>query len=199
MPSIVDGKFVIVGEYLGDEMEYVAEDSTKIYEQDGKLYAAITGNLKVNARRRTLNIKPARIPKRPFITRGDLIIGRVDYVRKFTVGVRIFKVNNYFIFDNSNLYGNIHVSNVSKQYIEKIDDAFKKTDIVRAKILRNEGLEYEMVTDSPFLGVILADCPVCGTTLVKKGRDFLECPYCGYESRRKLSNDYGRPRDRINI
>ncbi|MHA1871244.1 MAG: hypothetical protein ACTSXF_09860, partial [Promethearchaeota archaeon] len=145
MPSIVDGKFVIVGEYLGDEMEYVAEDSTKIYEQDGKLYAAITGNLKVNARRRTLNIKPARIPKRPFITRGDLIIGRVDYVRKFTVGVRIFKVNNYFIFDNSNLYGNIHVSNVSKQYIEKIDDAFKKTDIVRAKILRNEGLEYEMV------------------------------------------------------
>ena len=89
------------------------------------------------------------------------------------------------------MYGNIHVSKVSKQYIESLKEAFKKTDYVRAKVLKKVGTEYELTTEGSRLGVITADCTVCGTKLLRKGRNFLECPFCGKREKRKLANDFG--------
>ena len=139
MAAKIDGKFVTVGDYIGEEMEYIPVDSTKIYERNGKLYAAVTGIVRVNPLKRTVSIIESWKPKRKPIKPGDVVIGIVEIVRRFTVGVRIMAINGRYIFDNKTLYGNIHVSNVASSYIEKIADVFKKTDVVRARVLLQTG------------------------------------------------------------
>ena len=77
------------------------------------------------------------------------------------------------------------------KFIEKISDAFQITDIVRAKVIRQEQNEYSLSTVGKNLGVIHADCSICGTTLEKIGVDRLRCPRCGNIENRKLASDYG--------
>ncbi len=197
MSQSINGKFVNIGEYIGEEMEYMSENETIIHvSDDGKLYASINGIVKINPAKRTVTIVNNLVKKRGSINPGDYIIGRIGFERKFTVGLKILKSKDQILFER-NEYGNIHVSHVSTRYIEKLDDAFKKTDYVRAKVLSKVGKEYELTTEGSHLGVIHADCPTCGTTLEKKGRDFLECPFCGLRVRRKFADDYGQVEEQI--
>jgi len=96
-----------------------------------------------------------------------------------------------FILIVSSYFGNIHVSHISHKFIEKISDAFQITDIVRAKVIRQEQNEYRLSTVGKNFGVIHADCSICGTTLEKIGVDRLRCPRCGNVENRKLASDYG--------
>jgi len=41
------------------------------------------------------------------------------------------------------------------------------------------------------LGVIHADCSICGSTLEKIGQNRLKCARCGNTENRKLASDYG--------
>lgn len=190
MSNDLNGKFVTVGQYLGEEMEYVAEDSSKVYEQKGKLYSATNGTVKIDPLKRTVNIIPTQPKKRPEILPNDIVIGRVEFVRKFTVGLQLIKVGPKLLLDTL-IYGNIHVSNASKKYVEKLEDAYKKTDLVRARILKKVGMEYEMSTEGNNLGAISADCTICGTTMVRMGRNMVQCPFCGNKEQREMAQDYG--------
>jgi len=187
MTQGLNGKFVSIGDFVGEEMEYLSEDPTT-YEKNGKLYASTSGKIEINPNKRTITIKNGKIKKKE-IKIGDIVIGRVTMERKFTVGLRIYKIGDYFML-NPNKFANIHVSNVSKQYIERLGEAFKKTDIVRARVIGKVGKELELTTQSQKLGVISCDCTVCGTKLTRKGRNFLECPFCGKREKRKISSDY---------
>ena len=108
----------------------------------------------------------------------------------------VYKVGDRIQFD-SNYYGNVHVSNVSKQYVESLKEGFKLTDIIRAKVIKRVENEYELSTVGPRFGVISADCPICGTRLERKGRDLLNCPFCGKKEKRKLASDYGNIDEKI--
>lgn len=188
MTQSLNGKFVSVGDFVGEEMEYLSEDPTT-FEENGKLFASIPGIVEINPNKRTIKIKNS-LKKRIEIKIGDYVIGKVSMERKFTVGLRIYKVGNFFVL-KSNKFANVHVSNVSKQYIERLSEAFKKTDVVRARVIGKVGKEYELTTQGQKLGVISCDCTVCGTNLNRKGRDFLECPFCGKREKRKIASDYG--------
>ena len=194
MTQSLNGKFVSVGDFVGEEMEYLSEDPTT-FEQNGKLYASTPGIVEINPNKRTIRIKNST-SKRKEIKIGDYVIGRVTMERKFTVGLRIYKVGDSFVL-KSHKFANIHVSNVSKQYIERLGEAFKKTDIVRAKVIGQVGKEFELTTQGQKLGVISCDCTVCGSTLNRKGRDFLECPFCGKREKRKIASDFNSVQEKI--
>ena len=132
MTQSLNGKFVSVGDFVAEEMEYLSEDPTT-YEQNGKLYASTSGKIEINPNKRTITIKNG-LKKRIEIKIGDYVIGKVSMERKFTVGLRIYKVGNFFVL-KSHKFANVHVSNVSKQYIERLSEAFKKTDVVRARVI----------------------------------------------------------------
>lgn len=198
--SEIDGKIVIVGDFIASEMEYVSEDDYSVFEQDGNLYASINGIVKTNKSKRTIKITspPERKVEYRDFKRGDIVIGIIKFQRKFTVGLVLIKGGDRVILDGR-VYGNIHVSKVTKGFIDKIDNGFKKNDLVRAKVLYKEGKEYELATDNFSWGVISADCPHCGTELVRSGRDYVYCPFCGYKGKRKLANDFGNYVERVNM
>jgi exosome complex RNA-binding protein Csl4 len=188
MAQNLNGKLVTCGEFLADAEEYVAEDITLVFEEQGKLFASITGIVVINPLKRTITIKNEREAKQPAIKLGDIVIGRVEFERKFNVGLKIFKVNQRFIYD-ADINGNVHISNVSRDYVESLSAAYRMTDLVRGKVI-GVGKEYELSTNGPKLGVVHADCLMCGTRLARRGRNYLECPFCGKKENRVLANDY---------
>jgi len=187
--STKNNEIVITGQYLGVVEEYLP-DKQSTYVREGQIYATKTGIVHIDKNRRAIEIKSLQEGKRKTIEIGDIIIGTVRFLRLYSVGISFAAINNKIQFNNSYL-GNIHVSHISKRFIEKISDAFQITDIVRAKVIRQEENEYSLSTVGKDFGVIHADCGICGTVLEKIGQDKLRCSRCGNVENRKLASDYG--------
>lgn len=197
MTESAKNKFVVVGDFLGNIEEYLPVEDNTVYEDEGKLYAAVNGYIDINPLKRTIKVKRAQRRGRPKISEGDDVIAQVWMNRKFTVGVEICKVKDTILAD-SRFRANIHVSNVSRKYIERLDDAYRRTDWIRAKVIES-GIEYELTTEGHQYGVIFAQCTVCGTTLERRGKDFLQCTFCGKREQRKIASDYGNVREKMII
>jgi exosome complex component CSL4 len=190
MTEIKHGTFVMIGDCIGGAEEYAYEDDTRIHEQDGKLFASIPGIVAIDPLKRTINIEnPDPNIGQLEIKPGDIVVGQAEFMRKYTVGLKLYKVNDRLIYADS-IYANIHISKISNYYIEKVQEAFKKSDIIRARVIQQLGTEYELTTDGPDLGVLHADCTICGTKMEKKGHKNVVCPFCGNKGMRKLADDY---------
>ena len=187
--SAKNNDIVLTGQYLGVVEEYLP-DKLSTYVREGQIYATITGIVKIDKSRRAIEIMSHQDEDRKILKIGDIIIGTIRFLRLYSVGISFATINNKIHF-NSSYFGNIHVSHISKRFIEKISDAFQITDIVRAKVIRQEQNEYSLSTVGNSLGVIHADCSICGTTLEKIGVNRLRCPRCGNVENRKLASDYG--------
>ncbi len=190
MTEVKHGTFVMIGDFISGAEEYAYEDTIRIHEKNGKLFASIAGIVVIDPLKRTINIEnPDPNIGQHEIKAGDIVLGQAEFIRKFTVGIKIYKVNDRIIYSDS-IYGNIHISNMSNRYIEKVEEAFKKTDIIRAKVIEKFGNEYELSTDGPNLGVLTCSCTICGTKMEKRGQKNIECPFCGNKGIRKLANDF---------
>ncbi|MFX1287336.1 MAG: exosome complex RNA-binding protein Csl4 [Promethearchaeota archaeon] len=187
--SVKNNEIVLTGQYLGVVEEYLP-DKQSTYIKEGQIYATKTGIVKIDKDRRAIEILSHQEKDRKTVKIGDVIIGTILFLRLYSVGISFATINKKVQF-NSSYFGNIHVSHISKQFIEKISDAFQITDIVRAKVIRQEENEYSLSTAGKDLGVIHADCSICGTTLERIGQDKLRCSRCGNVENRKLANDYG--------
>ena len=187
--SAKNNEIVLTGQYLGVVEEYLP-DKQSTYVKEGQIFATKTGIVKIDKNRRAIEILGHQDENRKTIKIGDEIIGTIRFLRLYSVGISFATINKKIHF-NSSYFGNIHVSHISRRFIEKISDAFQITDIVRAKVIRQEENEYSLSTSGNDLGVIHADCSICGTTLEKIGQDRLRCSRCGNVENRKLANDYG--------
>lgn len=184
------GDIVKIGDELGFEEQFLgSQDST--YSENGNIYAAINGVLEINEKERIIHINAHNEEKRTIPKQGDLIIGEISMIRKNSVGVRLVSLNDKVIIRNGT-FANIHVSNVSKSYVDKLDSVFQKTDLVRAKVLSKFGKEWRIATDAPNLGVILSKCKYCGHDMDRKGRDQVKCPFCNHSERKKIASDYAK-------
>ncbi len=182
-------EIVLTGDYLGVVEEYLP-DKQSMFVKDGKIFATKSGMLSIDEKKRKLEISTHQEKDRKTIRIGDIIVGTVLFLRKFSVGINFYTINDKIHF-NSSYLGNIHVSQISNKYIEKIKDAFQITDIVRAKVTEESCNEYTLTTVGKDLGVIRADCVMCGTELEKIGYNKLKCSFCGNLEKRKISDDYG--------
>jgi exosome complex component CSL4 len=182
-------EIVLTGQYLGVVEEYLP-DKTSTYVRDGQIFATKAGIVSINEERRVIEIKSHQDQDRKTLKINDLVIGTIQFLRLYSVGISFATINNKVHF-NSSYFGNIHVSHISHQFIEKIADAFQITDIVRAKFIKQEQNEYSLSTVDNNLGVIHADCSICGTPLEKIGQNRLKCSRCGNTENRKLASDYG--------
>ena len=187
--SAKNNDIVLTGQYLGVVEEYLP-DKQSTYIREGQIYATITGIVKIDKNRRAIEIMSNQDEDRKILKIGDIIIGTIRFLRLYSVGISFATINNKIHF-NSSYFGNIHVSHISKRFIEKISDAFQITDIVRAKVIRQEENEFSLSTTGNNFGVIHADCSICGTTLEKIGPEKLRCTRCGNVENRKLASDYG--------
>ena len=184
-----DGDVIITGDYLGVVEEFLP-DKQSTYTKEGKIYATKTGLISIDNKAKKIEISTHQEKDRKIVKIGDTVIGVILFLRLYSVGVSFYTINKKIHF-NSNYFGNIHVSQISDKYVEKIHDAFQITDIVRARVVEQEYNEYKLSTTGKHLGVIYADCVICGNSLTKIGYNKLKCERCGNVETRKLANDYG--------
>jgi len=187
--SLDDEDIVLTGQYLGVVEEFLP-DKQSTFVKDGKIFATKTGMITVNNKERKIEISTHQEKDRKVVKIGDTVIGAILFLRLYSVGISFYTINKKIHF-NSNYFGNIHVSQISDKYVEKIHDAFQITDIVRARVVEQEYNEYKLSTTGKNLGVIYADCVICGNPLIKIGYNKLKCERCGNVESRKLANDYG--------
>jgi len=185
---IKPNEIVFAGQYLGVVEEYLP-DKNSTYIKDGNIYATKSGILSIDKNKREIEIKSHQDKDRKVVEVGDIVIGTILFLRQYSVGLDFQAINQKLHF-NSSYFGNIHVSQISNKYVEKIADAFQITDIVRAKVLEQEQNEYKLSTSGNNLGVIHADCSICGTPLESIGFNKLRCNRCGNLEFRKLASDY---------
>jgi len=193
--KVKDGDYAYIGQPLGVVEEYLP-DKNSTYSSEGIIYASKSGTVRIDLKRKKIFIEDYNEKHTPALIQGDIVIGIVGFVRKYSVGVNIEVVNNRIVY-NSNFFGNIHVSHVSKSYIEKVEDGFQKTDVIRAKVVSMRLNEIDLTTEDRDLGVIAADCSICGTPLQKIKKDLLKCPRCENIEKRKLATDYGSVENRL--
>jgi exosome complex component CSL4 len=185
-------EIVNIGELIGVVEQYVPGSGT--YEVNGKIYSQWFGNKRVNKQTLEVSVDPIKKKVLPVPAIGDVVIAEVIIGRKQTVTCSIFKLKDQFLFDTYN--GILHVSNMSRDYIQSADTGFKPTDIIRARVIDKNFTEYELSTRDPEYGVIYAECSSCGTKLRRDGNQ-LVCDLCGYPNPRKIAKDYGHVAERI--
>jgi len=186
--SVKNNDIVLTGQYIGVVEEFLP-DKQSTFISGGKIYASKTGLIDLNNKERKLEIKTHQEKDRKIVKIGDIIIGTVVFLRLYSVGLNIHTINRKVHF-NSTYLGNIHVSQISDRYVEKISEAFQLTDIIRAHVIDQNYNEYKLTTIGKDLGVIYADCIICGAPLNKIGFNKLKCENCGNIESRKLANDY---------
>ncbi|GAB4309297.1 MAG: exosome complex RNA-binding protein Csl4 [Promethearchaeota archaeon] len=192
--EIRDGDYVTVGEPIAVIEQFFGESGT--YESDGTIYASVAGIVSIDHDRKKIRVRN-EAARNVQANRGDRVVGVVTSIRTYSVGVAIYKIGTRMKFEP--VYGNVHVSKVDRRYVEKLEDAFVVGDVVRAKVLGMAFNEYDLTTEYRELGVIWAECSVCGQPLYRERHNSneLTCRFCGNRERRKLANDYMQAQEKI--
>jgi exosome complex component CSL4 len=185
--EIKSGDLVLPGQKIGVIEMYVPGQGT--YTKDGIIFSSIIGVFKVDSSHVVSVISKEKKPVMP--RNGDIVIGVVDMVRKQMAIANITNVRGFN--PTTDFEGMIHISQVSKNYLENLSDAFKTGDVIRAVVINDEITPYFLNTAAPHLGVILTYCSECGSFLQldKDGRN-LFCNNCKIIEKRKVARDYGQ-------
>jgi len=180
------GKLVVPGEELCVIEEFAPGDGA--YEKNGKVYSSRTGVALYDFITRKVQVlstydKMSLAPKV-----GLIVYGQVYTVHDEIANVKITEIEGHKKLSGT-FSGVLHVSQVSRSYIKKMDDAVKPGDIIRAKVLTSWN-PYQLTTRHSTLGVVLALCSKCGSLLWKSKSGKLVCKKCGNVEERKLSSKY---------
>jgi len=186
--TLKNNDIAITGQKLGVVEEFLP-DKQSTFVNDGQIYATKSGLIDIDSEKRKIKIKTLREEKRKIVKVGDVVIGTILFLRQYSVGMKFYTINRKIHFNSGN-FGNVHVSQISDRYVEKIQEAFQITDIIRARVIKQKYNEYDLSTSEKNLGVIYADCVICGTPLVKISYNKLRCERCGNQESRKIANDY---------
>ncbi len=195
--KVKNGDYASIGQRLGVVEEYLP-DKKSTYSDNGVIYATQSGIININIDKKKISIKKLNKEDHRTLEIGDIVIGIITYIRRYSVGIRIYVKNNKVQYSSGN-FGNVHVSQISKAYVEKVEDAFQKTDIIRAKVSKLRFNEVDLSTEGSDLGVISSDCSRCGAPLYKIKKDLLKCQVCENVEKRKLANDFGTVKTRLKL
>ncbi|MEA1984782.1 MAG: exosome complex RNA-binding protein Csl4 [Euryarchaeota archaeon] len=179
-------QFVLPGDIVGTTEEYKPGDGTYTVRSD--IHSILTGNAVVDQKRRTISVRPETgVP--PVVSKGDIVIGNVINVRESIALVEINTIKGYGerAILNPGIAA-IHISNVMDDYVKDLSQQFAPQDVVKAKVIDMSNMR--LTTAGKELGVMTADCPRCGVSMVVE-KDKLKCPECGRTENRKISSDYG--------
>lgn len=184
----MQNKFVIPGDFIGTSEEFIAGNGT--YEEKGSIFAAITGNVKINPKEREVIITPkTNVPPIPKV--GDVVIGRIVDLKNSVALVEIARIKGREEREIVNTdEGAIHISNVKTSYVNELSREFAVHDIIKAKVIDTRTMR--LSTADKQLGVVKALCTRCRTPLKRKeNSSTLVCSKCERVETRKISEDYG--------
>ncbi len=179
-------EMVFPGTRLAVTEEFLGGPGT--YSTENYIFASVTGHVVINLDHHEISVMPkAKMTPVPKV--GDTFIGGVVNLSRQMATISVGVINNVEIYPTYTLI--LHVSQVSREYIETADEVLRYGDAVRGKILDAKTIPLQGSLIGSQLGVIFAFCSLCGTRLNKIGRDRLKCPECSNIEKRKTTIDYG--------
>jgi len=180
--------FIYPGKFVGTAEEF--SPCPGLYEENGKLYSMITGELEIDAKTHTARITfKTRVPKlqgAKVITLGQV----ASVLEQFAIVDLIPAKSKIFEFIPTSVSAVLHISNVKKEYVNKLSEEIRTGDIVRVAIIEASPHLIRLTTNGKNLGVVKAYCSKCRHEL-KKTNNKLSCPRCGSIETRKIAVDYG--------
>lgn len=181
---------VLPGDLIGTSEEFMAGENA--YEQNGLIYAAATGRVKVDKKERRAGVEPTTdMP--PVPREGDIVVGRVTDIRGSVALVELARIKGHETREIAKPeQAAIHISNVKDAYVKDLEHEFGFHDIVKAKVIDVENMRLTTVGED--LGVLKAICPRDKTPMVREEdeKNKLHCPHCDRWYTRKISEDYGK-------
>lgn len=179
------GTTVLPGDEIATEEEYVADVGT--YVENGKIYASQVGELVLDDSESVAKVISQNPPN--VLKIGDIIYVTINDTRKtMATATAVAKEGTRRVISSSTV-ATLHVSKISPDYTESVDNEVRKLDLVRARVIDVDP-SLQITTKDPHLGVVHALCGRCKTPLVRKGKN-LRCPNCRHSQHRKLADDYG--------
>ena len=180
------GLFVVPGDDLGVIEEFTSGSGT--YVEGGTIHSKVTGRTLLDMLNKEVSVYPlvetATVPKV-----GDIVKGLVSDVKSKNAVLTIFQVGDKLLSGFFN--GALHISGVSRGYVDNMFNVCKAGDIMKAKVISTANRSFFLSTADNDLGVIYSLCSRCGNVLHTENRG-LGCSNCGNFERRKLSPDYGK-------
>jgi exosome complex component CSL4 len=175
---------VFPGEEVAVVEEFMAAEGT--YEDNGKVFAAVLGELELDHEEKTASVRP----KNPPITLkpGDIVFGEITDVRTSMAICEVISVEGEERSITGDTNGTVHVSKISSGYTSDVGKEFRPSDIIRAKVMQVKP-SIQLTTVPPHFGVVKALCRRCRGPLVKKGNS-LYCNSCERTEYRKYADDY---------
>ncbi|MCE4625593.1 MAG: exosome complex RNA-binding protein Csl4 [Desulfurococcales archaeon] len=194
-------KRVLPGEALAIVEEFDPGPGTYV-DESGYVRAAIPGIAVFDVNLKIVRIKPLRSPRLPRV--GAEVVATVTSVRHDVVFVDILGEVSLrgvprFLYEYSSIFpGAISIANISDEYVKDINDYYRPSDVILAKVVSNTA-PYHLSTKEPIYGVVYARCARCGHLLEPLNNRAMKCPRCGHVEKRKVSSLAGSKLLRINI
>ncbi|RLF50111.1 MAG: RNA-binding protein [Thermoplasmata archaeon] len=179
-----DEQYALPGDIIGTIEQFSPGKGT--YEMNGNIYSAIMGRVIVNRAKMEVWIKPFKTL--PVLKRGDIVYARVIGIREFGIVVRILKIEGINREICGDTEGYIHVSKISREFVDDPRKTMRIGDIIRASVIQGRPV-VQLTTSARHLGVVLALCTKCRRPLTRKGHR-LYCTRCRRYEDRKIASDY---------
>ncbi len=183
-----DGKFVTPGTALGFSEEFMPGEWA--YEEDGNIYAAVSGTIETDMKDRKINVVP-KVSTPPEIKDNDIVIGSIWDVKGQLAIVNILKVKGVDRGLPGNIRGAVHISKAREGYVSDLSREFSSGDIILAKVVEAHREPVELTTAAPELGVIKANCSRCGGAM-NPDKNGVKCRECKRTESRNMSTEYGK-------
>ncbi len=181
-------KFVTPGEPLGISEEFMP--GTWAYEEDGNIYAAVSGNVEIDMADRKINVVP-KVSTPPVIKDQDTLLGTLWDVKGQIALLNILKIKGVERALPGNLRGAIHISKTREGYVSDLSREFAVGDIILARVMDAKREPVELTTVGNAYGVIKASCSKCGGPM-EPFKHGLKCLDCRQTESRKVSSEYGK-------
>jgi len=179
-------KVVFPGDLVGTSEEFIAGEGT--YEEEGNIYSTQTGTIKIDPQEMMASVEPlTSVPVE--LKLGDHIIGIVTDIRGSMVEVNIEMVQGRLRKVSGGTLATMHISKLSRDFVQDIHMAYRIGDIIRARILQVRP-SVRLTSAGPMLGALRSLCLTCRVSL-QPHKDKLLCPVCERVFDKKIAKDYG--------
>ena len=182
---MTERRMVYPGDEVGEAEEFLAGPGT--YVENHKILAAQVGELAFDSKEMKVYVKPVK-PMND-VQNGDIVIATVDDLKSSMVTLDVQRIEHRDRHVMGETHAAIHVAKCSHDYVRELEDVYRITDVVRAKVIQ-AAPSIQLETRDDDLGVIKALCHVCRGPMVLKGRQ-LWCESCERSEDRKLSSRFG--------
>lgn len=186
--SIKNGAFVMPGDKLGIIEQYLLGKGT--YEDNGEIKSSVLGNVQIDSKMRTITVK-AKSSQPALLKLGDTVYGQITDIKTQRANVNIDCLTDSSRPLALPYMGAIHISQAKSGYLDKLTDAFRIGDIVKAKVVKITGDNVDLATMDEDCGVLKAMCTRCRDYMnTTQKENEVQCRTCKKKEKREVSINY---------